>query len=198
MMKKLSVLLILAILALVGWFFASPYWTLYQLKTAVQAQDIDGMVQYVDFPSVRNDLKDQLKSELSNNIQPTENNGFEMLGTAIVMAAVDGMIDQMITPNAIKTVLEGKTLADNLGKSLNSNGLDDNADDSTDANADNATPAETAPKLQFDTDYQNANQLAVNIRTEDQKDAKVILTREGLFGWKITQIKLPPSDPTAN
>lgn len=189
-MKKLLTLLLLAIFAVVGWFFASPYWTLYQLKTAVQAQDIDGMVQYVDFPSVRNDLKDQLKAELSKNIQPTENNGFEMLGTAIVMAAVDGMIDQMITPNAIKTVLEGKTLADNLGKSLNGNGLDDNAD--------NATPAETAPKLQFDTEYQNANQLAVNIRTEDQKDAKVILTREGLFGWKITQIKLPPSDPATN
>lgn len=181
MMKKLLTLLLLVVFAVVGWFFASPYWTLYQLKSAAQAQDIDTMVTYVDFDSVRSDLKEQLKTELTKEFDPAGQTGFEALGVAIAMAAVDGLVEKMITPSTIKTVLEGKNLADNLTTSQTAS----NAQDAQN------TPTYTQPNWQFDTNYQNINQFAVNVKNPEQKDAQVILTRDGLFSWKVSKIKLP-------
>lgn len=55
-----------ALLALIaaGWWFGSPWWTLWRMREAAEAADSDALAAYVDFPALRASTRDQLGSRL--------------------------------------------------------------------------------------------------------------------------------------
>lgn len=184
-MRKLLIIVLLALLALVGYFIASPYLALNNIKNAAQNKDIDTISAYVDFPSVRSGIKEQLKSELSKDIDLTQKdtNDFETLGAMMAIGMIDGLVDTMITPNNLGVLLEGKDFAKQLSQA-----------DDTLANDDDNQPASNAldKDWQIDTAYQSTNQFVVNITNPDNgKQAQAVLQRDGLFGWKVVKLNLP-------
>ncbi|WP_019672082.1 DUF2939 domain-containing protein [Psychrobacter lutiphocae] len=59
-MKKLTTLIVIIGLALVAYFFASPYYTAYQMKNAYDAHDGDALVAHIDFEQLQPNIKQQL------------------------------------------------------------------------------------------------------------------------------------------
>jgi hypothetical protein len=55
-----------ALLALLvaGWWFGSPWWTLYRMRAAAQAGDSETLAAYIDFPALRASTREQLGSKL--------------------------------------------------------------------------------------------------------------------------------------
>jgi hypothetical protein len=54
---------LLALLA-IGWWFGSPWWTLWRIREAAEARDSEALAAYVDFPALRASTRAQLGSRL--------------------------------------------------------------------------------------------------------------------------------------
>jgi hypothetical protein len=75
--------LIVAVLAAIGYAYASPYVALGRLKSA-SMRDAQAVSEYVDFPSLRISLKQQVTEELMRRIDAVKkNNPFAVLGALI-------------------------------------------------------------------------------------------------------------------
>lgn len=84
-----------------GWYFGSPAYTLSQMKAAAEANDSDTLVSYIDFPSLREDLKAEFMAHLmAENAKDTS--GFGALGMELGSAMVGPMIDGMVTPAGVR------------------------------------------------------------------------------------------------
>ena len=54
---------LLALLA-AGWWFGSPWWTLWRMREAAEAGDSEELAAYIDFPALRASTREQLASHL--------------------------------------------------------------------------------------------------------------------------------------
>ena len=70
---------LLALLA-AGWWFGSPWWTLWRMREAAQAGDAEALAAYVDFPALRASTRAQLRPRLGP------------LGSALARPAVDALV----------------------------------------------------------------------------------------------------------
>ncbi|WP_261796045.1 DUF2939 domain-containing protein, partial [Burkholderia multivorans] len=77
----LIVVLAVAVIAAIGYAYASPYIALGRLKSAIDARDAQAVSEYVDFPSLRISLKQQVTEELMRRIDAVKkDNPFAVLG----------------------------------------------------------------------------------------------------------------------
>jgi len=62
MRRRSTIGLAAALLALLaaGWWFGSPWWTLWRMREAARAGDSDALAAYVDFPALRASTRNQL------------------------------------------------------------------------------------------------------------------------------------------
>ncbi|MEA3009819.1 MAG: hypothetical protein QOJ91_1511 [Sphingomonadales bacterium] len=53
-----------AILLGAGWWFGSPWWTLWRMREAAEAGDAEALADYIDFPALRASTRRQLRRRL--------------------------------------------------------------------------------------------------------------------------------------
>ena len=58
----------LILLAIVGYVAAGPYLTISEIKTAVVEQDSEKLSNNIEFPTLRQNLKDQLNAVMMKNV----------------------------------------------------------------------------------------------------------------------------------
>lgn len=110
-MKSLLGVIALILVLIAGWFFVSPYYTLYQLKHAYDTHNVDIINSHIDFGSVQNDMKNQLKPVLVKKVQTlTQSPLAKLVGVKIdestmIERLVTQAVDNGITPNTVKTLL---------------------------------------------------------------------------------------------
>lgn len=78
--------ILLALLA-AGWWFGSPWWTLWRMREAAEAGDSEALAAYIDFPALRASTRAQL--------------GLGPLGSALAGPAVDALV----SPAALRLAL---------------------------------------------------------------------------------------------
>lgn len=193
-MNKLIRFVVLFIaLALVGYYFASPYHTLYNLKTAVEQKDAAAIVDTVDFVSVKSSIKDQVKTKLNTEL-PDSNDNFAMLGAAFATVMVDSLIDHLVSPKSVELMVNGQDIGKQLSLENIQNTITGKADhtgDNSAINADGDSLAKT-DELQFHPSYQSLNTFTVDIKKANaDKALTVVMERQGLFTWKIVDVRLP-------
>jgi len=93
-MKKFAVL----ILVLVAAYAAYPYLALYRLGEALQAHDLDAVETKVDWPRLRQGVKDDVNAALVAKVRPEEGNGFAALGVALAGKLAGPFVDAAVTP----------------------------------------------------------------------------------------------------
>ncbi|QTO20190.1 DUF2939 domain-containing protein [Burkholderia seminalis] len=113
----LIVVLAVAVVAAVGYAYASPYVALGRLKSAIDARDAQAISEYVDFPSLRISLKQQVTEELMRRIDAVKkNNPFAVIGALIGSALIGPLVDAYATPEGVAALMSGLPPRGNPGE----------------------------------------------------------------------------------
>lgn len=174
--KAGAVLAVVAFVLLLGYMFATPYITVNQMKAAVKNHDADALSVHVDFPALRQNLKDQLNANILDNISSEnadEENQFAAFGAALGGMMAERMIDTIVTPAGMTRMMENQQF-----------GVEGTGDTSADR-------IEKEPFADAVMSYESFNKFVVTLpESESGKEVKYIFSRRGM-GWKLSDIMLP-------
>lgn len=171
-MNKVFALLLLVFLALVGWVGAGPYWIAGEIRDGIRAGDTAKLERHVDFPQVRDSLKQQLSAAITARAEAESgDNPFAQMAAGIALALVDGMVDAFVTPAGLAGLSSGR--AGGGSESPDGNG-------------------ESRPEPFRNARYtwESHDRFAIRIPAENGEDVIFLLTRAGLQ-WQMTSILLP-------
>lgn len=169
---------IILLIAIVAYLYASPYLVLNQMKSAAQQGDSDKLNQYIDYPSVRQSLKDQLNAYMLKELKQEKNNEFAKFGSMLATSMTDTLLDTVITPKGVGLMLQGK----NLNPSHMSTTTVD--------------PSEKIEKAKNDVEYKmyysSFNRFVVNVKNTERHNQRVqvVMQRDGL-SWQVKQLIIP-------
>lgn len=101
-------LVVLVIVAALGFVYASPYIALDRVKRAADARDAQTVNEYVDFPALRASLKDQIAALLTRRVDIQKSgNPLAIIGAMIGAALVGPLVDSYATPDGVAAILNG-------------------------------------------------------------------------------------------
>lgn len=164
--------------------YASPYWAIYQMRSAIEQRDPEKFSQYVDYPALRENLKAQLLPSLQGPMQSPQlkDNPFAGLGQMIGLAMVNTLVDTMVSPAGVMALMAGEKPAAQPPA----------RQPPTSAPAPESPRKEAArDALKYDVSYRSWN-LVQATATKDNGDAIVAdLRRDGLWSWKWVGIRIP-------
>lgn len=183
-MSKKTLIAGVAAVAIVfaGAYFASPLLAANALRGAAQAGDADKLQRLVDFPAVRESLKGQLNTMVTQSIQSDpemQNNPFAGLAAVMAPAIVNQAVDGYVTADGLSAMMA----ADRPKVSPPGAPAAPKAD----------APAKS--KARFEQGYRDLGTYVVSSVNEADPNARFdfVMHRQGLFGWKLTRIELPKS-----
>ncbi|MGA7780291.1 MAG: DUF2939 domain-containing protein, partial [Paraburkholderia sp.] len=84
------VVVVIAIVAVLGYGYASPYLALDRLKRAADTRDAQTVSEYVDYPALRESLKEQVAGLLTRRLHAS-GNPLAALGAMIGVALIGPM-----------------------------------------------------------------------------------------------------------
>jgi hypothetical protein len=151
---------------------AAPYITAHRMKAAAEARDGGALSEHIEFPSVRQSLKDQMNAKVlgemaKNDLDETP---LATFGAALAGMVVDRMVDAYVTPAGVTQMMTGEK--PNPVKAVD--------------------PSETPERRPFDDasmSYASLNKFVVAVPGEEG-EVQFVLRRRG-FGWMVTEILLP-------
>jgi hypothetical protein len=196
--------LVIVVVAVLGYGYASPYLALDRLKRAADERDAQTVSEYVDYPALRESLKDQIAGLLTRKIQARANgNPLAALGAMIGVALIGPLVDAYATPDGVAALLNGMPpRGDPTQRPPVPPDASANAPANAPAGSADSTPAAPAPATagspttppqppQTTVAYRGINEFVVTYQhgVGDTRYA-AILRREGLFSWKLAAVDL--------
>jgi hypothetical protein len=104
-MKRWLVALAILIVALAGaWAWGSPYLTLWQMKKAAEARDVDALSAHIDYPALRTSVKQQLRKRMRGQ-------DIGWLGPLVRGGIADTLVDASLTPDGMRVIFAAAPLA---------------------------------------------------------------------------------------
>ncbi|MGO4809423.1 DUF2939 domain-containing protein [Cupriavidus sp. 2MCAB6] len=188
-MNKPAKAAIAAVIAVAASSYASPYWALYQMRSAIEARDADKFSRYVDYPALRESLKAQLNLSLQQKLGGTglQNMPFAGIGQAIGLAVINTMIDTMVSPAGVMALMAGEkpgTQAQPKPAPPAPPGI--NSEPAGQAKQEAARDA-----LKYGLSYRGWGSVEASATKDNGERVVIGLKREGLWTWKWSSIVLP-------
>jgi len=181
MRRLLLIVLSLALgLAAVS-FVAAPYVAFFALRTAADAQDVQGLNQLVDFDAVRTSLKAGLTP--GQAAQPAAAPSIWQNPIAALQSAIRPVtqpapsVEPYLTPSAIANLTRGE-------------GRDAIRPQPANAGAVSGA-ASRAPAPWPSVKYWGVNRCRLAVHAAGHGDTVFTFERRGAFNWKLVQIGLP-------
>jgi hypothetical protein len=106
-MRKILVGVVVFAALVVGWWYASPIWTLRAIRDAAKQRDAAKVSEYVDYPALREDLKTDIRADMEAGIPHPFPLG-RGFGIPIAMAVVNSLVDEAVSPQGVETMLDGE------------------------------------------------------------------------------------------
>ena len=156
--------------------YASPYYALHQIKTALAERNAEALAEHVDFPALRASVKTQLEASMARSIAATagSDNPLAALGQSIASAMLGKMVDTMVSPAGVVAL-------------VNKSAVSPQADANTNADA----PADGAQKKAgYSAGYAGVNTFVVRAKDGNTQDGALVLLRHGVWGWKLSSIEI--------
>ncbi|MDC8756664.1 DUF2939 domain-containing protein [Janthinobacterium fluminis] len=174
-MKKLITGGLAVLVAVGGLAYASPYFALHQIKTAIVAHDADALSEHVDFPALRENIKGQLMAAMSDNMNTPEmkENPLSVMGQAFGMTVLGPMVDSMLSPAGVVALMRSGAKEAEAEPAIKG-----------DASDGEAKPAYTVS-------YTGLNKVSIHPANGTKNEGTFTLRREGLWHWKLVAIELP-------
>jgi hypothetical protein len=188
----LAVVLVVVIAASLGYVYASPYIALDRMKRAADARDAQTVNEYVDFPLLRESLKQQVGELLTRRIDiQRSGNPLALLGAMIGAALIGPLVDSYATPDGVAAILNGIPPRGDPGEKPP---VPSNAGNSAPPPvASTPAPVPQAPRQppQTTAGYRSFDTFVVNYQ-HGAGDARysAILRRFGLVSWKLVAVDL--------
>lgn len=171
MRNKLIAIVAVILAAGLGWYLASPSLAMSGLKEAALSGSKEELEEKIDFPSVRESLKSQMRARLATELAKEDENPFAALGSMLAMGLVDGMVDGLVTPEAMAALIKAGKLkrgeteqvspeSDGADWKIERNGIDEFV----------ASPdgiEEPGPSLVFERDGLSRKLVEIRIPDED-------------------------------
>lgn len=181
-------------LVLILFYFASPYWSLYRLKGAVERNDAVFVADRVDFPQLRESFKGALMASLAKDAVNGEADGMEALGAAFGALMVGPMVDAFVTPEGLVQMMQGRKMDAMLDEDP---GTSETVAEPTAAGIQEGDESEGGMDVSS-MGYETLNRFAVTLAGEPEASASekesftLLFSRRGLTGWKLAGIRIGP------
>jgi len=164
-------LAITSVLTACVWLYCQPYFVLDHIRDAAKDRDRDALARLVDFPTLRENLKESFNAFVTKTMQESlAGNPFAGLGMLLGVAMVDRYVDAYVSPSGILMLTQGER------------------------------PDPDAPRLRTDTNhrpaikqaYRSASTFYVTVRadTSESEALTFVLRRHGL-AWMLSDILIP-------
>lgn len=196
----LIALIVIVVVAVLGYAYASPYIALDRLKRAADSRDVETVNAYVDYPALRDSLKLQVTGLLTRRLDVQHNgNPLAAIGAMIGVALIGPLVDAYATPDGVAALLNGIPPRGEPGErpppppaartdNPAPNSPQTPAPPSSQANASSNTPPQPP---QTTAGYRGVNEFVVSYQhgVGDTRYA-AIFRRQGLFTWKLSAVDL--------
>jgi hypothetical protein len=169
--------LVTACVGVAGYWYFSPYLTLYNVATAVKAKDAAALNRTIDYPRVRESLKGQFSAQMAQKMGDPSANPFSALGNMIGMALVNPMVDALVRPEMVMQMMKDGQVQ-----------------------TDKPAPAPTASqpagdgKPQWRVDREGADRVIAipqkGALPGPANDVGFVFERSGFANWKLTEIRI--------
>jgi hypothetical protein len=179
-MKRKPVILLAAALGvfLIA-YFASPFVAVQGLISAAKAGDEAALERKVDFPALRQSMKDEMNTRLVAEMRQDlgdKDSALSGLGLLLAPSLISGAVDALVTPKAVAVmVTEAREPrgADAVGPA------EPRAEDRED-------------KIRRSYSYRGLNTFAVTLTQADKPDERLslLMQRSNLFFWKLAGVEL--------
>lgn len=177
MVKKLVVgLAVAAAAAFVVAWAAAPVFAAQSLIRAAKAGDADRLEQLVDFPALRQSLKDELTAELAAHMRRNPDaDRLGGLGMILAPMLLSGAVDAAVTPEVVAHMVTTAEAPDPTVRDRPEPGDERDGRDIHQA-----------------WGYRDLNAFAVTLTDRDHPDQRLalILERRGLFSWKLAAVDI--------
>ena len=190
-MKKIGIGSLLVVFLVILWVVAGPYITVYQMKKAVLNHDGAALSGHVDFPSLRESLKNQMNTMMGVNrdVASVKDIPLAAIGSLFGGVITDKLVDLYVTPGNIASLMRGDK-PDQDSEKAPGFGFGSRDDDARN----NRTASDESYKRPFSDAsmaYAGFDRFTVTVHDGDEnKGITFVLRRQGLF-WKLTEILLP-------
>jgi len=172
-MNKPVVFVGLVIVALVGYVAVGPLITIYQIRSAVEQEDSEKLSEYIDFPALRTNLKEQLNSELMKKAAAeSKDKPFRALGLALAPKLVESIVDSFVTPSGISSLM--------AGKKPQQPGKEQQAQES-----DGRQRRELFKNSRYT--YDSSSKFSLWVKDDKGEEIRFVLTRD-VLSWKLSNI----------
>src|SRR4029453_11057358 len=84
----------LCVFLLAAYFVLGPYLTLLRLKAGVEERDASAVAQCIDFPALRQNLKDQLQTVVSQRLD-SQKDPLAALAAGFAVSVADGLVERV-------------------------------------------------------------------------------------------------------
>lgn len=160
-----------ALFGLVAFYIAAPYLAMQRLYDGVMRMDADVIERHVEFPALRESLKEQANAYLATRLPKAQNGRPSLFGAAgLVMLpkVVEALVDAYVTPTGMRQALNDAVVK-----------------------IDGKEAAEKEPRRLRREDIQYAffeNPDTFRIEAKNM----VFILRLKDWKWKLTEARLPP------
>lgn len=176
-MKKAIWISSITIILFIGFYAATPYITVSNIKTAVVEQDSEKLSENVDFQIFRQNLKKQFNTAMMKNVGvELRNNPFAAIAAGFATNMVDSVVDSFVTPSGLAMLMEGKKPTLSRSRSRNPSKTDQANRDDLFKNARYS--------------YDSLNRFSIYVPTDTGEEIRFILQRDGL-SWKMVDMIVP-------
>ena len=213
--RSQAILIGLAVVALVATSYASPYWTLREMRNAIAEKDADAFSSHVDFPALRESVRAQVMIAMQARLGTPEmkSNALAGLGMLLGMALINQVIDTIVTPAGVMTLMaEGTAKPLDLipGRSPSRGGGPvpgapsvpastaapslapaPSAGASAGVEEDSSAQTSANPRDDYTVQYTDWSTFTATARQNGQAPVRFRFKRDGLWSWKLAAVTLP-------
>ncbi|ABC78003.1 DUF2939 domain-containing protein [Syntrophus aciditrophicus] len=173
-MKKAAWIIIVLLIVIAGYVAAGPFLTAYSIRTALVEQDSEKLSDNIDFPALRQNVKDQFRAIMMKKASTElQDNPFAAIATGFAAKMADGVVDTVITPSGLASLMEKKT---------SKSGHESESDSTSSKKEDLFKNARYS--------YDSFSKFSVWVPNDKGEELRFVLKREG-FSWKLVNIVIP-------
>lgn len=180
--KLLTGALVAVVVGTTAVWAAAPVLAGQALIRAAKAGDVGKLEQLVDFPALRDSLKDELNAELTHRLREdprVAESGLGGLGMMLAPMLLSGAVDAVVTPQGVAAMVRSGEAPDPTNRTPPMTAEQDAV----------ATP-DDSDDLHQSWGYRDLDTFAVTLTRKDQpsESLALLLERRGLFRWQLAGV----------